>query len=65
MKIIGYKLAWAMIYFSLFLSFIYSVEYPINFTSPTISDFLTFLVALGLFLFFGWRFIKNMEDAFQ
>ncbi len=66
MKINGNRLAWAMIHFSFFLTFVFvDLGLEISPTDPFTEVFGKLIFYGGLWFFFGWRFIKNMEEAFK
>jgi len=65
MKIQGRYLAWALIHFSFFLTFVFVESDIINFKEPFMEVIGKTIIYLGFWGFFGWRFIVNMGEAFQ
>ncbi len=68
MKINGKSLAWAMILFAFFLSFVFvetDVVDKVTSEPPTLHSIFSLIVYFGLWFLVTWRFVKNMEEAFE
>lgn len=61
-KINGKKLAWAIIFLVFFCSMVF-MDFDLNSYKRWELAF-RLLFNISLFIFFGWRFIENLEETF-